>query len=981
MVAISAFFGQFSAVLFDWLFSPLYHCHGKGENGSKGSLTTPVALDRLNRSSGRWMLPCGAAASGGRPVFKGTYPVRVIALLIWAATILQLTPAALASAAEFGAEPVYVVGGDFNYPPYEFLDENGEPRGFNVDLTRAVAEAAGVKVKIRLGAWSKIREDLEAGRIDMVHGMFYSRQRDLAVDFSQPHSIISHVAFGTDSAGAIRSPDDLRGRTLAVMRGDIMHDYAIDNGLAENLVTVDNQEQALRLVSAGQADYALVAELPGMYWIDDLGIANISKKGSDLKVMEYCFAVPEGANQELLARFSEGLAKVQKSGVYRELVGKWFGSSDIKHISRRLFFINTSIFTGVLCLVALGVFVWSRTLRRKVASRTRSLEKERARLAAVVQNFPNGALYVVDEDLRFTTAGGEGLQEYGPSPERLIGRRINEVIPKEAADIIEPMYEAALAGERRNAEIEMGGEIYRFRTMPFFDSETSERRALGMTQVITESKRLVAAMADRELRWRVMWNTIQAGLVVVDRETREVLEINGPGADMIGVDREDIVGRPCYNFICPDNYKQCPLKDQECPHLENAERVMVDVTGKRIPILKSVASFHYEGRECLIESFLDISKLKETQDLLENQTAKLTSLVDSMPEFIIYKDLAGAYMGCNLSFTTLMGIQQEDIAGHYDHDLFPDELGAFLSRDDEFVLNEGESRGYEETLEVPGLGQRRMEMTKVPYQRENGDQIGLIGVVRDVTDRHRLEVLKEDVDHIMRHDLRSPLNGIKGIVGVIKADEGSDPAEMGEWLNLLESEADRMNRLIDTSLCMIKMEQGSYEFDPRPVDVVPIAKKLEHELHSLLKSKKLELSLRVNGVKPGNDTRFEVLGDDVLVHSMLGNLVRNSAEASPKGETVYVDAWFEGSAKILIRNKGEVPESVRGRFFDKYATAGKKGGTGLGTYSARLIAENFGGRISMITSSEAGTAVTLELQPASSLGKLINLGDYLSKTG
>jgi PAS domain S-box-containing protein len=334
-----------------------------------------------------------------------------------------------------------------------------------------------------------------------------------------------------------------------------------------------------------------------------------------------------------------------------------------------------------------------------------------------------------------------------------------------------------------------------------------------------------------------------------------------------------------------------------------------------------------------------------------------------------------------LSFTTLMGLEPDDIAGHFDHDLFTEELCEFFSKDDELVLNRGESRGYEETLEIPGLGQRRMEMTKVPYQREDGDQIGLIGVVRDVTDRHRLEVLKEDVDHIMRHDLRSPLNGIKGIVGVIKAEENPDPEETGQWLDLLESEAERMNRLIDTSLCMIKMEQGSYEFDPQPVDIVPITANLEHELHSVLRSKQLELSFRVNGVKPDKDTRFEVLGNGVLVHSMLGNLVRNAAEASPKGETVYVDAWYEGTAKILIRNKGEVPESIRGRFFDKYATAGKKGGTGLGTYSARLIAENFGGRISMTTSAEAGTAVTLELQPASSPGKLINFGDYLSKTG
>jgi two-component system sensor histidine kinase/response regulator len=67
------------------------------------------------------------------------------------------------------------------------------------------------------------------------------------------------------------------------------------------------------------------------------------------------------------------------------------------------------------------------------------------------------------------------------------------------------------------------------------------------------------------------------------------------------------------------------------------------------------------------------------------------------------------------------------------------------------------------------------------------------------------------------------------------------------------------------------------------------------------------------------------------------------------------------SAIIRIHNTGSVPVDIRETFFEKYSTSGKPGGTGLGTYSARLIAETLGGDIKLETSDETGTSITIEL--------------------
>src|SRR5512135_1016935 len=104
----------------------------------------------------------------------------------WTLLIILLT----FTAASGGERPKITVGGDHDNPPYEFL-ENGRPTGFNIELMRAVAEVMGFDVEFRLGPWSKVRDELEQGKIDALAGMYYSPQRAQLLDFSVPHTMVT----------------------------------------------------------------------------------------------------------------------------------------------------------------------------------------------------------------------------------------------------------------------------------------------------------------------------------------------------------------------------------------------------------------------------------------------------------------------------------------------------------------------------------------------------------------------------------------------------------------------------------------------------------------------------------------------------------------------------------------------------------------------------------------------------------------------
>ena len=241
----------------------------------------------------------------------------------------------------------------------------------------------------------------------------------------------------------------------------------------------------------------------------------------------------------------------------------------------------------------------------------------------------------------------------------------------------------------------------------------------------------------------------------------------------------------------------------------------------------------------------------------------------------------------------------------------------------------------------------------------------LAGVMQDVTDKKRLEQLREDIDRMSRHDLKSPLNAIIGLPGLILSDKTMTREDIDDYMRLIRQTGYKMLNLVNLSLDMFKMEQGTYAFEPKPVDIADLLRKLKLEAAGKFRARQLTLETSVEGQPAQDAGTFVVLSEALPCWSMFGNLLENAIQASPKGETITVDMKRQdGRGLISIHNKGAVPQDVRARFFEKYATSGKSGGTGLGTYSARLIAETLGGSIALDTSDPEGTTVNVTLPMA-----------------
>ncbi len=221
--------------------------------------------------------------------------------------------------------------------------------------------------------------------------------------------------------------------------------------------------------------------------------------------------------------------------------------------------------------------------------------------------------------------------------------------------------------------------------------------------------------------------------------------------------------------------------------------------------------------------------------------------------------------------------------------------------------------------------------------------------------------LREEVEAIARHDLKNPLHTILCATDLVPLHGPLTP-EQREDLATVQRAAVTILDIINRYFDLFRIEHGLYRFEPVEVDLVAVARRVVKDINGLFQQKGLRIDLRFRDAPLAEDDRLFVRGEETLCYSLLANLVKNAMEASPPNALILIAFdEEEGRPTVRITNEGEVPEEMRPRFFAKFATAGKEHGTGLGTYSARRIAELLGGSVELLTDVPGRTTVRVQL--------------------
>lgn len=219
--------------------------------------------------------------------------------------------------------------------------------------------------------------------------------------------------------------------------------------------------------------------------------------------------------------------------------------------------------------------------------------------------------------------------------------------------------------------------------------------------------------------------------------------------------------------------------------------------------------------------------------------------------------------------------------------------------------------------------------------------------------------VREDVENMTRHDLKGSLAGIVGMVQSLADDDSMSPRQVAQ-LRLVEQTALQVMSMTSLSGDLYKMETGNFKLKAVPVDVGQTLHRLAELSRSAFADK--QLGIVVDADSAVGDELPTATGDAMLCYSLFQNLVKNACEAAPPGSRVVITLKDESPLCVTIHNTGAVPADLRTSFFEKFATSGKSGGTGIGTYSARLLATAQKGDVTMTTDDESNsTTLTVTL--------------------
>ncbi|OYY94036.1 MAG: hypothetical protein B7Y41_08875 [Hydrogenophilales bacterium 28-61-23] len=384
---------------------------------------------------------------------------------------------------------------------------------------------------------------------------------------------------------------------------------------------------------------------------------------------------------------------------------------------------------------------------------------------------------------------------------------------------------------------------------------------------------------------------------------------------------------------------------------EKREWTYVHKDGQPIPVSLVVTTMRADTGEIIgyLGIAEDITERKRAEIALRDQAERTQAILDNMIDGIITIDQAGIVHSFTPAAERIFGYTSDEVLGRNVKMLMPNP-----HRD----AHDGYLRNYQATgvARIIGIGR------EVEGQRKDGSLFPMdlaiseithqgkpmyVGMVRDITERKRVERMKSEFVSTVSHELRTPLTAISGALGLLAGDAlGELPTQAQQMIAIAHKNSLRLTHLINDLLDMEKIAAGKLHFDLQPQALRPL---LEQALEA---NRSYGAERRVTLALTGAASDVQVRVDSQRLMQVLSNLLSNAIKYSPEDGTVEVAMeQREKSLRVTVTDHGPgIPQAFSARIFEKFAQADssdtrQKGGTGLGLAITRELVERMGGRI------------------------------------
>jgi two-component system phosphate regulon sensor histidine kinase PhoR len=385
-----------------------------------------------------------------------------------------------------------------------------------------------------------------------------------------------------------------------------------------------------------------------------------------------------------------------------------------------------------------------------------------------------------------------------------------------------------------------------------------------------------------------------------------------------------------------------------------AERFAGGELDRRLPV--------YKGEEMggLAEAMNQMAaQLNDRLQTVVSQRNEQEAVLASMIEGVLAVDHQEGILRINQAAATLLGTNPELAVGRSLQEVVrKPELQRFITES----LQSRTSIEADMTLLYQGE-ERFLQTHGTPLRGSDGQTIGALIVIRDVTRLRRLENLRRDFVANVSHELRTPITAIKGAVETLLAGANENPEDSQRFLEIANRQSDRLNAIIEDLLSLSRLERDaeSDEVARTHERLLPILESALQSCSSIAKSREVDVNLFCSEELVANV-------NSALLEQAVINLVDNAIKYSESRNFVTVESWQEGEqVMIKVQDRGQgISKAHLPRLFERFyrvdaARSRAVGGTGLGLAIVKHIVQAHNGGVTVHSTPGEGSVFTISL--------------------
>ncbi len=508
--------------------------------------------------------------------------------------------------------------------------------------------------------------------------------------------------------------------------------------------------------------------------------------------------------------------------------------------------------------------------------------------------------------------------------------------------------------------------------------------AIGSALLYADLKNTEAALAESNDRNQMILETAHDAFVGID-ETGHVSAWNSQAETTFGWSADEAMGRLLADLIIPERFgaqhsagiRHFLATEQGSVVNQRIEMTAKHRDGREFPVESTISPLRLGGRYLFNAFIRDITVRKESEDALRRSEERFRAVYNNAPNGMGTRTLDGATKDLNPAFLNMLGYTLEEIIKL---DQEPGTLYDAKYQEIENQLVERALQGedippYEKEY-IRKDGTTVFTEVRASLERdEQGNPIGIVAVVTDITERRSLEQeiaqytqtletaneelqqlgrMKDEFISTVSHELRTPLTSIKGSAEILLTYDDADRETQMEFLRIINKECDRLTRLVTDVLDLSRKESRQMSWVWEEADLPEIVAAAVDGTQSLLMQKDLYIKVDLDYGLP------RLWNDRDRLVQVVTDLLSNSIKFTPRGGKIWINAknlkatssdGLGDKLEICVSDTGiGIPESEYENIFQKFTQVGEKlsdkpTGTGLGLPICKEIVEFFGGEI------------------------------------